>query len=261
MIKAAVLGSPITHSLSPKIHRRAYEFLGLLGSYQAIEVREDELLSFFKVERELGWSGFSLTMPLKEAIIKLDCEISQIAKRCNSGNTLYLREGKWQVTSTDYLAFQNLIELKSDAKIAVIGGGGTARAAIGALNEKVNQVDLFLRNPDRARALSAAAPDLQLNFLEMSGQLGGYDLIVQTTPAGAIDGLIEKELEVSGKLLECLYNPWPTKLAGLYLGAGLDVISGGELLVEQAIFQIELFAQVKVDFDAIRPVLLSEITS
>ena len=134
MIKAAVLGSPIAHSLSPKIHRRAYEFLGIAGSYDAIEVGEDELANFFEAERSLEWSGFSLTMQLKEAVIKLNCEVSQIAKLCNSGNTLYRRESQWSVTSTDYLAFRNLVNLKGGEKVAVIGGGGTARAAIGALN-------------------------------------------------------------------------------------------------------------------------------
>jgi shikimate dehydrogenase len=260
MIKAAVLGSPIAHSLSPKIHRRAYEFLGIAGSYDAIEVGEDELANFFESERSLEWSGFSLTMPLKEAVIKLNCEVSQIAKLCNSGNTLYRRESQWSVTSTDYLAFRNLVNLKGGEKVAVIGGGGTARAAIGALNEKVATVDVFLRNPKRQSALVAAAPDLQLKFLEMSTQLSGYDLIIQTTPAGAIDELLVTELEVTGKLLECLYMPWPTKFAERYLDAQLEVISGGQLLVEQAMFQVELFAHVKVDFEAMRPLLLAEIT-
>ena len=125
MIRAAVLGSPISHSLSPRIHTKAYEILGLAANYQAFEVTESDFASFFTKNMNEAWSGFSLTMPLKEVAFKVANEVDGRAKRINSANTLYRRDTSWFATSTDCLAFENLISLPMDSKVAIIGGGGT----------------------------------------------------------------------------------------------------------------------------------------
>jgi shikimate dehydrogenase len=267
MIKAAVLGSPISHSLSPKIHSKAYEILGLDASYEAIEVTEESLHDFFEsLGSDLGrsnWSGFSLTMPLKEIVLKEFRSGDRIAGRINSANTLYRLEDSWKATSTDYLAFQNLIEgckISNDSKIAIIGGGGTARAAIGALNSKVKTVDVLLRSTERLPGLIKAAPDLAINSLAMSSALDGYDLIIQTTPAGVFDEYVGATTRASGILLEALYIPWPTRLVAHYEQLGGRIISGKQLLVEQALYQIELFSGKSFDFNIMRSELLSVVS-
>ena len=153
MIRAAVLGSPISHSLSPKIHRKAYELLGVDSEYTAIEVDEKSFPDFFQKldsnDDGSRWSGFSLTMPLKEVVLQYCGASDPIAKRIDSGNTLFRSDNSWKVTSTDYLAFQNLLKVSKNSKVAIIGGGGTARAAIGALNNQVAAVDVLLRSESR----------------------------------------------------------------------------------------------------------------
>lgn len=265
MIKAAVLGSPISHSLSPKIHNRAYELLGLDSAYSAIEVNEKSFSDFYKSatseNAERDWSGFSLTMPLKEIVLQFCENADSITETINSGNTLYKADGSWKVTSTDYLAFNNLIEVSKESKVVIIGGGGTARAAIGALNSKVREIDVFLRSDSRMTALSKAAPNLIINKRELSHPLDGYDLIIQTTPAGSFDEYVSNTKRAGGVLLEAIYKPWPTSLASTFQELGGRVISGKELLVEQALFQIEIFSGVKFDFKEMRPALLSLIAS
>jgi shikimate dehydrogenase len=268
MIKAAVLGSPISHSLSPKIHAKAYEILGLEASYEAIEVTEESFPKFYEVlESEFGtasWSGFSLTMPLKEIILNKCRSTDPIAERINSANTLYKSENSWKVTSTDYLAFQNLFEgckVSIDSKVAIIGGGGTARAAIGALNSKVNAVDVLLRTTERMPGLIKAAPDLSVNCLAMASALDEYDLVIQTTPTGVFDQYVGQTKRANGILLEALYKPWPTKLVDHYEKLGGKVISGKELLVEQALYQIKLFSGKSFDLSDMRIELLSVISS
>ena len=91
MIKAAVLGSPISHSLSPLLHNTAYAQLGIQGSYEAIEVNAGGLAKFID-ERDESWTGFSLTMPLKEEAVAYAKHVDDLAKRINSANTLY-RDG------------------------------------------------------------------------------------------------------------------------------------------------------------------------
>lgn len=261
MIRAAVLGSPIAHSLSPKIHTKAFEILGVSGEYQAIEVDEKAFPTFFEENSEGSWNGFSFTMPLKEIVLQASNQVDDRAKRINSANTLYRLGDGWAVTSTDYLAFENLLSVDANASVAIIGGGGTARAAIGSLNSKLKSVDVFLRNPTRLQAMSTAAPDIKVNQCEMDTALDSYDLIIQTTPSGAFDKYAANLNKTSGSLLECLYKPWPTPLASRFAELGGTVISGKELLVEQALFQIELFTQMKIDFAQMRQALLAHISS
>ena len=263
MIKAAVIGSPITHSLSPKIHRKAYEILGLEASYNAIEVSEASFPDFLSgLQSEDGassWSGFSLTMPLKEIVLKYCKSADPITTTINSGNTLYRNEGSWKVTSTDFLAFQYLLDVSKDAKVAIIGGGGTARAAIGALNTKVKAVDVLLRSDNRMPALRKAARNLTVNQLDISEPLDNYDLIIQTTPSNVFDQYAVNTGRANGVLLEALYKPWPTELVQRYERLGGRIISGKELLVEQALHQIELFSGSKFDFADMRLNLLALI--
>lgn len=264
MIKAAVLGSPISHSLSPKIHSKAYEILGLENSYSAIEIDEATFPDFFNKIQSLGeasdWTGFSLTMPLKEIVLNYCKSANEVTTAINSGNTLYKNNDSWFVTSTDYLAFQNLISVSKDSKIAIIGGGGTARAAIGSLNLKAKEVDVFLRSDKRMPDLIKAAPNLNVNVLEMGSDLGKYDLIIQTTPSGVFDQYAPLLKKANGVLLEALYKPWPTKLTQSYQDLGGEVISGKQLLVEQALYQIEIFSGIKFSFDEMRAQLLSHIS-
>lgn len=259
MIRAAVLGSPITHSLSPKIHNKAYEILGVAGEYTAIELNEKTFPSFYAEISNGGWTGFSLTMPLKEIAIKNCAKVCETALRINSANTLYRSENEWHATSTDYLAFLNLLQVSPDSKVAIIGGGGTARAAAGALNSRVAKIDVLLRSPDRLAAMAKAAPDVSLTHLEMDANLDAYDLIIQSTPANVFDEYVPALKSARGVLVECLYKPWPTHLVNRYSELGGRVISGGDLLVEQAMFQIEIFSGKVFDFDSMRRELLAHI--
>ena len=259
MMRAAVLGSPILHSLSPRIHKKAYEILGIVADYEAIELDESSFLRFFAENSGATWDGFSLTMPLKEVAFEVTTNIDERTKRINSANTIYRIGTNWLATSTDLLAFDNLLSVSSSAKVAIIGAGGTARAAAGSLNSKISQLDVLLRNPARITGISKAAPDLSINIREMSAPLDDYDLIIQSTPAGAFDNYVTSLKSAEGKLLECLYKPWPTPLASRFTELGGSVISGKELLVEQALFQIKLFTQVEFDLDEMRSALLTHI--
>jgi shikimate dehydrogenase len=164
-----------------------------------------------------------------------------------------------QTNPADFLAFENLLDVSKDAKVAIIGGGGTARAAIGALNTKVKAVDVLLRSENRMPAIIKAAPNLNVNRLDMSEPLDNYDLIIQTTPSNVFDQYVSGTNQATGVLLEALYKPWPTKLVERYEGLGGRIISGKELLVEQALHQIELFSGSKFDFSEMRLNLLALI--
>ena len=265
MIKAAVLGSPISHSLSPLLHNHAYSVLGIAGEYSAIEVKHGELAKFLSREAKNGFNGFSLTMPLKEDVIELGIQVSAQAQRIRSANTITFTDGVAQATSTDLTAFQRLIPVTPSSRVSVIGAGGTARALLGALDGKVSQLELFVRNTSKAQGLAAAFDSTELivkDISELSVRvLSDSDWFISTVPAGVTDSFAEEisqaKIDLSGlKFCEVLYNPWPTDLLLAMKSSGSSTLDGLDLLVEQALDQIQLMTGLSFDYTSMREELL-----
>lgn len=259
MIKAAVLGSPISHSLSPALHGKAYEILGVDASYEAIDLKPESALDFLQAALKKGWTGFSLTMPLKERIFSLgediEFRIDPIALRMRSANTLIVDGGAFRATSTDRTGFIHLLSEIKRERVAIIGGGGTARAALAALDGVATSVDFLLRSPQRAELLSTVARDTEVNFFGMGHSLREYDLVIATVPNGGSDQIATTLDFKIPTLCEVLYHPFPTQLLAKAKALGSEIIDGMDLLVEQAIDQVELFSGMTFDRPAMRGAL------
>ena len=255
MIKAAVLGSPIGHSLSPALHKRAYEILNVPASYGAIELIPEHAKEFFEMALKEDWTGFSLTMPLKEAIFDLNFTIDPMALRMRSANTLIKKNDTFYATSTDRTGFIRLFEGVASMRTAIIGGGGTARAALGALDGVAENVDFLLRSPTRATLLAAIAQKTKVNFFDMAHSLRGYDLVIATVPSGASDQIAESLDFIIPTFCEVLYNPYPTPLLAKARSLGSQTIDGIDLLVEQAMDQVSLFTGESLDLTEMRVAL------
>lgn len=244
MIRGAVLGSPITHSLSPRLHRAIFEYLKIDGSYEAIEVKAGELSNFFR-ERSEDFDYLSLTMPLKEEALSLGLPIDSIAARIQSANTLYKEGAHWKVTSTDGSGFiQALKEKKLDSfsSVLILGAGGTARAVAGVLDSVSKAITVLGRSSTREEALAQAVQvaDFRYERWRQNISFEEYDLVVNTTPAGAADLLAENvSREVTAPLFDVIYSPWPTVLASRWLDSSGLVINGLELLLYQGMDQVE----------------------
>ena len=256
MIRAAVLGSPINHSLSPLLHNTAYRRLGIAADYQAIELTPERAFDFFDEISKSDWRGFSLTMPLKETIIslgeKLEFSIDPSAKRALSGNTVVRQGDNFHVTSTDRTAFQRLLKGYPGVRVAIIGGGGTARAALSALEGSDCEVDFLLRTPGRANVLQSIADGLNLKFFSMDHALDGYEIVISTVPSGVSDEIARGLTRRIPFFFEVLYNPYPTKLLARCRDLGSQTLDGIDLLVEQALDQIALFSGVEFSFNQMR---------
>ena len=250
MIKAAVLGSPISHSLSPLLHNTAYAQLGIQGSYEAIEVSAGGLAKFIDDRDEL-WTGFSLTMPLKEEAIAYAKHVDDLAKRINSANTLYKDGGVWRATSTDVIGFSQALKFnKIDIKghVVILGAGATARAAAAACDGCATHITVINRSLSRIQGMSGSVIESELSFLDWDNLsvLSEADLVISTAPAGVTDS-IELPAKTSAPFFEALYNPWPTPASALWASRGGVVIDGLDLLIHQAIAQIEIFSGKTVD--------------
>jgi shikimate dehydrogenase len=253
MIKAAVLGSPISHSLSPLLHNTAYARLGIQGSYEAIEVNAGGLAKFMD-GRDATWTGFSLTMPLKEEAIEYADHVDELAKRINSANTLYRDGGVWRATSTDVIGFSQALKSHKIAikgHVVILGAGATARAAAAACDGSAAHITVINRSLSRVQGMSDAVIDSELRFLNWDNLsvLSDADLVISTVPAGVTDS-IELPQETTAPFFEALYKPWPTPASALWASRGGFVIDGLDLLIHQAIAQIQIFTGKVFDSSA-----------
>ncbi|MFF7364737.1 shikimate dehydrogenase [Streptomyces sp. NPDC008125] len=246
--RAAVLGSPIAHSLSPVLHRAAYADLGLgHWSYDRFEVDEAGLAGFME-KLDAGWAGLSLTMPLKRAVIPLLDGVSAAAASVEAVNTVVLTEdGRRLGDNTDIPGMVAALRergVERTESAAVLGAGATASSALAALSQIcTGQVTTYVRSRARADEMRGWGERLGVNVVVAdwaeADQAFAAPLVVATTPAGTTDALAAAVPDAPGTLFDVLYEPWPTALAAAWADRGGAVVGGLDLLVHQAVLQVE----------------------
>jgi len=250
-MKAAVLGSPITHSLSPFLHRAAYAALGLDDwSYSLVECSSDGLASFIG-SLDASWAGLSLTMPLKRTVLPLLRRADPLAAATGAANTVVFRpEGRCGY-NTDV---PGIVDALHDAglvvagSVTIVGGGATACSALAAVRELgTAAADVVVRDPSRSGDLEAAAGRLgvRVQFRGFDSLLSDppADLLISTVPAGVADSYaahVRSTGRAPAAVLDVVYSPWPTPLAQACFSAGSLVASGFAMLLHQAAAQVEL---------------------
>ncbi|MFG3104132.1 shikimate dehydrogenase [Streptomyces sp. NPDC048182] len=246
--RAAVLGSPIAHSLSPVLHRAAYAELGLTGwTYDAFEVDEAALPGFVAGLGE-GWAGLSLTMPLKRAVIPLLDEISPTAASVDAVNTVvFTEDGRATGDNTDIPGMVAALREHGAEKVesaAVLGAGATASSALAALARIcTGEITCYVRSEARAAEMRGWAERLEVAVRiadwSRAEEALSAPLVVATTPSGTTDALAAAVPEAPATLFDVLYDPWPTALAARWSAGGGAVVGGLDLLVHQAVLQVE----------------------
>ncbi len=252
-MRAAVLGSPVAHSLSPALHRAGYAALGLDGwEYGRHDVTADALAAFVG-GLDPSWRGLSLTMPLKEAALDLATEVSPVAARAAAANTLVRREdGGWDATNTDVPGAVAALAPHLPGvpeRALVLGAGATARSCVLALAE-LGVRTLTVRARDTARGADLLAWALGAGVGIRNGSVAALDpwvstaddVVVSTVPPGGAAAVAATVPPVHrGVLLDVVYAGWPTPVARAATAAGMTVVSGLDLLVHQAALQFALF--------------------
>jgi shikimate dehydrogenase len=240
--RAAVLGSPIAHSRSPQLHLAAYRALGLTDwTYERIECSADELPPLV---RGLGpeWVGVSVTMPGKFAALRFAGERTARAELVGSANTLVRTASGWRADNTDIDGVTGALGSIS-GPAAILGSGGTAPAALAGLAELgVQHISIVARNLDRAAPLLDLGSRLGVDtrWVELGAPLAGIAVVVNTIPAD-VAARYADTVTRTPVLLDAIYDPWPTPLARAVTAAGGRVISGLQMLLNQAFAQVEQF--------------------
>ncbi|MFG1710065.1 shikimate dehydrogenase [Nonomuraea sp. M3C6] len=269
-MRAAVLGSPIGHSLSPYLHRAAYQAMGLDGwIYEAFECDEARLPGLLRELVPLrgqapddrdAWAGLSLTMPLKRAVLPLLDTVSELAVEVGGANTVVFRDGLRHGDNTDVYGIERALAeagVPAPRSATVLGGGATAASALAALrNLGLYSVTLLVRDPARAGETVAVAERLgvalAVETLDKLDARTRVDLVVSTLPGGAADAFADRLARVPA-LFDVVYSPWPTSAAAAVRAAGGVVVGGFAMLLHQAVRQVELMtARTDVAVEAMR---------
>jgi 3-dehydroquinate dehydratase/shikimate dehydrogenase len=240
-----VAGNPIAHSLSPLMQNTAFRREGVNAVLLPLKVRMlDDLLALV---RELPLAGVAVTMPLKQEVLPHLANMDPLTARIGACNTLRTgADGKLYGFNTDVAGVVRPLEKRlklKGARIAVLGAGGAARAAVFGLVEQGAEVFIVNRTHETAVALAKQAKAKALKH-ELFAR-GRFDVLINTTPCGMAGEkqalpIAENELN-AGLVFDLVYNPLETPLLKLARERGIPVVCGVEMFVQQGARQFEIW--------------------
>jgi shikimate dehydrogenase len=265
-----VLGHPISHSLSPVLHRAAYRRLGLDWTFDAVDVTPAELPGFVSgAAADPAWRGLALTMPLKVAVLPLLDSLDATAELVGAANTLLFEpSGERRGANTDVPGLTAALAeagVSSDGPAldaTIFGGGATASSAVAAL-ARLGSRRITLRARDAARAAGPRAVaarcdvDLRVQSLDAPWQ-ERVDVLVSTIPSPVAAAVVPDSVwsaraaHERAVVADVVYDPWPSPLLERAGRAGAELVTGIDLLAHQAALQLRLMTDADVDVALLR---------
>ena len=243
--RCGVAGSPIAHSLSPALHRAAYRALGLPWEYDTYDVGVNALDDFM-AGLDGRWRGLSVTMPLKLAVVRHCAEVDEAGAVVGALNTLVRRGDGWAGSNTDVVGLETAVRragVQTVEEAAVLGAGATAASAIYALGRLgAELVHVLARSRSRAELLRPVAErvGVGLRVHPLEAAVPAVDVLVSTIPAAAQAAVAEQAALAAATVFDVIYEPADTPLLAAARRAGRSVVPGFELLLHQAVRQVEL---------------------
>ena len=239
----AVVGDPIDHSLSPRIHSAAYEQLGLDWVYEKHQVAKGSLARFLQ-DHGQNLSGLSVTMPLKPEAAALATYRDKIVDVLDVANTLVRSGDTWSAFNTDVFGIQQSLQkawIEGISQVAILGAGATAQSALYALHlqSAASSVAVYVRDPGNTAQIVELAAKLgsRIQVQSLAEYNSDQDLTISTVPAEALESFTS--LEQSGWLLNVNYAKANLDFSGSFQGH--RVVNGEVMLIWQAIAQLRLF--------------------
>ncbi len=238
-VKACVLGSPVGHSLSPKLHNHWLKAYGIDGSYVAMETPADALREVLGDLARVGFAGCNLTLPLKETALGLMDMLDESAKTAGAVNTVVIRDGKMTGYNSDGYGFVESLNAQAPAwnkrHAVIIGAGGAARGIAAALKgEGVQKFGFICRTPAKA---GKVIDDLQLDGGIIAAPPDDTSLLVNCTPCGMAGqpplGIDISALPPDAAVCDIVYRPLETPLLAAAMRRGLQTATGLLMLLHQ----------------------------
>ncbi len=253
-----VIGYPIRHSLSPKLHTAMFEIYSINAVYVAFET--NNIKSAIEGIKALEIKGVNVTIPYKEDVIELIDEIDENANVLQAVNTIINSKGMLTGYNTDYLGFMYMFEKNIGGRdltsktITVLGAGGAAKSIIYALY-KMGAKSLFLLNRSTQNALKTKEifkDFLELNISDLEDRmiLSASDVIINCTSVGLNSEKSPVNVNYIDKavVMDIIYKD--SQLIKKARSKNLKAINGIDMFVGQAFYSFELFSKIKFDMDA-----------
>ncbi|MGE0135756.1 MAG: shikimate dehydrogenase [Dehalococcoidia bacterium] len=278
----ALLGHPVAHSISPRFQQAALDALGIDARYEAWDVPPADLAIALERLRSADWLGANVTVPHKEAVVRLVDRLDPIAERVGAINTVVRRDGRLHATNTDVtgiLAALEDVPLR-DAQVVLLGAGGAARAVVVAMHQAgVARLTIANRTLNRARALAALAPGVEVTACpldatdrDLEASVIAAGVVIQSTSVGMLHGPDEASIPIppawfrSGQTaFDLVYNPERTPFLRAAEAAGARPLGGLAMLVHQGAEAFRLWTAaeppLEVMFAAARAAMAERATT
>jgi 3-dehydroquinate dehydratase/shikimate dehydrogenase len=240
-----VVADPVRHSISPAVHNRAFQARRADAVYLPFLVKPAQLKDFFTLAEKLPLSGFSVTIPHKQKILRYLDLVDPLARRIGAVNTVWRKAGKWRGTNTDADGVIRPLERHvrlNKSSVLLVGNGGAGRGAAFALKAAGAKLAITGRNIDRVRALANACDAEPLTRDQSIARM--FDVLVHSTPLGMYPKVEQSffEAKIPAKLVfDMVYNPLDTLLVRMAADQGATPIRGLEMFLEQASRQFEIW--------------------
>jgi len=264
-----IIGYPVEHSLSPLMHNKAFEELGVDASYQLFPVKEDELDDFFRElrDKENPIFGLNVTVPYKERVLDYLDKLAPFAQKVGAVNTIMITEDRkligYNTDAPGFLAHLGELNFNTTNKrIALLGSGGSARAILATLcmiRERPQSIKIYNRTPSRADELiDDLGERIDLSIVESVISVDDLnielaDLVINATSLGLNKddaSLIDMELFHSNMLVyDLIYNPMETVLLKMAHKAGAQISNGLGMLYYQGVLAFQHWVNIQLDDD------------
>ncbi|MCK0114260.1 shikimate dehydrogenase [Ornithinimicrobium sp. F0845] len=264
---AGVVGSPIAHSMSPVLHRAAYDALGLRDwTFYKDQVGAGDLAAYVARLPD-DWVGLAVTMPLKEEALALGSVVGEEAALVGGANTLTRTDDGWRADNTDVHGLQQALQdagLRPTPSAVVVGSGATARSALLALSRfGVREVCLVVR--DRARPGAVALGErlgmavTTSRYADGPAAWGAPGVVLSTVPSGATPAVDGWALPVGAVVFDVVYAGWPTPWAMHWRVGDVRVTRGDGMLLHQAVQQVRLMTGREAPVEAMSAALAASL--
>jgi 3-dehydroquinate dehydratase / shikimate dehydrogenase len=258
-----VVGDPIGHSLSPRLHNAGFQARRVNAVYLPFQVKD--LRDFLGVIERLGIKGFSVTRPHKERMLRHLDECDPLAAAIGAVNTVVIRgAGKLYGYNTDYVGVLRALERRipiAGSRVLIFGAGGAARAVAFALESGGASVAVCARRPEQAKKLAGAVHGEMIPRSRLRREF--FDAIVNATPVGMHPHVESSPLDA--RELNChlvfdlVYRPRETRLLKLAARRGIETVSGLEMFLAQGIVQWEIWMGERAPEKAMRRAVLQAL--
>ncbi len=270
MIKLALIGHPLSHSLSKVIHEAAMRDLHIIGTYDLLDTEPENLINQVKYLKSQNYLGFNVTIPHKVPISLFLDKVDNNADIALCANTVKIDSDKnFYGYNTDIYGFQAALDSKNktnlhDKKAAIIGAGGAARAVLISLGQLgYRNIDIYVRNIINAskmvNQIRSHFKDISFNLIQIENMntLNDVQLLVNCTPVGMRNNSMDispvkfnilSSLPKNSIVYDLIYNPYKTVLLKEAQNLGLKTINGLDMLIYQAQKAFEIWTGKIPDF-------------